>query len=288
MSRIIDAHHHLWDPAEREYPWMAGPGLDALRRPFGLDDLRTETAAAGVSQTVLVQTVSSLTETQDFLDIAVKSDGLIAAVVGWVDLQSPEIEDVVALLRSGSGGELLAGIRHQVEDEADVDWLLQRDARRGARVVGAAGLVHDLLVRWDQLPAASTLAGSLPEASFVLDHGAKPPLGDLAAYARWASYVAELAAHPNVTCKLSGLLTLGGSDDDLRRAVGHLLAVFSPQRLIFGTDWPVSTLAGSYSETVARTRHQFESLSETERSAILHGNAERTYRIHPSADHTLP
>lgn len=273
--RILDAHHHLWDPAERDYPWMTG----ALERPFVLNDLQTGTAAAGVSQTILVQTVSSVTETQDFLDVAVKSDGLIAAVVGWADLTAPEMGDVLALLCSGSGGELLAGIRHQVEDEADPDWLLRPEVRRGARTVASAGLVHDLLVRWDQLPAASALVGSLPDASFVLDHGAKPPLGDVSAYPRWAAYVAELAAHPNVTCKLSGLFTLDGTPDQLGRAVDHLLAVFGPERLIFGTDWPVSTLAGSYSETVARTLNLISDFSETERAAFLYGTAERVYDV---------
>ncbi len=147
MTRLLDAHHHLWDPAQREYPWMAGAELDALRRPFALTDLREVTAAAGVSQTILVQTISSVAETGDFLEVAAGSEGLIAAVVGWVDLADPEIEDVVARLRAGSGGQLLAGIRHQVEDEPDVDWLLGADVRRGAEAVAAAGLVHDLLVR---------------------------------------------------------------------------------------------------------------------------------------------
>ncbi|GAB3278602.1 amidohydrolase family protein [Kineosporia babensis] len=279
MTRIIDAHHHLWNPAQREYPWMAGPGLEALRRPFGLTDLRAETTGASVSETILVQTVSSVAETQEFLDVAAGSDGLVAAVVGWVDLAVPEIEDVVAQLRSSRGGELLAGIRHQVEDEPDVDWLLRPEVQRGARAVAEQGLVHDLLVRWDQLPAACALVGSLPEASFVLDHAAKPPIGDFDAYVRWASHIAELAARPNVSCKLSGLFTLGAGEAEIARAVDHLLAVFSPHRLIFGTDWPVSTLAGSYAETVGRTLDLVAELSTTEQAAFRHQNAERTYRV---------
>ncbi|GAB6900719.1 amidohydrolase family protein [Kineosporia succinea] len=281
---MVDAHHHLWDPSEREYPWMAGEQAQAWRRPFTTSDLREVTDEAGVSHTVLVQTVSSVTETQDFLATAAASDGLIAAVVGWVDLTAPDVTDVIGLLRAGPGGDLLAGVRHQVEDEPDPDWLRRDDVRAGARAVAEAGLTHDLLVRFDQLPAAAALTAELPDASFVLDHAAKPPLGDQKAFAAWAANVARLAASPNVLCKLSGLFTLGGSDDQLRRALDHLLAVFTPERLVFGTDWPVSVIASTYAETVSRTVDLVGGFSETERAGFLSGNAERAYRMSVLSD----
>ncbi|WP_432561237.1 amidohydrolase family protein [Kineococcus sp. SYSU DK003] len=264
---IVDAHHHLWDPARREYPWMG----DALRRPFGLEDLRTVTSPAGIDRTVLVQTVSDLGETQEFLDTAAASAGLIAGVVGWVD-HTRDVPGQVAGLRHA---ELLRGIRHQVEDEPDPDWLTRAEVVAGVRSAG--GLVVDLLVRTDQLPAAVALVDAVPERSFVLDHGAKPPLGR-DDFGWWREGVAELAARPNVVCKLSGLFTLGHGEL-LPTAVEHLLAVFGPGRLLFGTDWPVSTLALDHPTVVERTRAFLDDLTDDERTAVLSGNAVRTYRL---------
>lgn len=288
MNAVLDAHHHLWDPAQREYPWMIGEQAASWRRRFGLEHLREVTARAGIERTVLVQTVSSLAETQDFLATAADSDGLIGAVVGWADLAADDLPDVLTLLRCGPGGALLAGIRHQVEDEADPDWLVRPPVRRGARAVAAAGLVHDLLVRPDQLPAATELVADLPQARFVLDHAAKPPMRERDLYARWAADVARLAARPNVACKLSGLFTLGGDAAAVGRTLDHLLAVFGPQRLIFGSDWPVSIVSGSYPDTLERTRALIADLSPTERDAVLHANAERTYGIPALPESFLP
>ncbi|WP_432483990.1 amidohydrolase family protein [Kineococcus esterisolvens] len=278
---VVDAHHHLWDPARRRYPWMERPGLAALRRPFGLAELRRAADAAGVTATVLVQTVADAAETREFLRAAAGSDGLVAGVVGWVDLRSPAAGDDLAALRSAPGGELLRGVRHQVEDEPDPDWLRRADVRRGAAAVAAAGLVHDLLVRPDQLPAATALVRELPGAVFVLDHAAKPPL-DPAGFARWRRGTADLARCGDVSCKLSGLFTLlppGGGDELLEPVVDHLLEVFGPHRLLFGTDWPVSTLAAEHGEVVGRTAALLRGLSPGERAAVLGGTAGAVYDL---------
>jgi L-fuconolactonase len=264
---IVDAHHHLWDPATREYPWM----VDALRTPFTAHDLRTETAQAGVDRTVLVQTVSDLAETQEFLEVAAASDGLIAGVVGWVD-HTRDVPEQVATLRNAG---FLKGIRHQVEDESDPFWLTRPEVIASVRTAGE--LVVDLLVRWDQLPAAAALADAVPATSFVLDHGAKPPLGS-EAYEPWAKGITDLAARDSVRCKLSGLFTLA-RPELLDPAVDHLFATFGPDRLIFGTDWPVSTLALTYPAVVERTTAFLRTLSDTERAAVLAGNAVRTYHL---------
>ena len=279
MRPVIDAHHHLWDPATRDYPWMAGETTRELRRAFTLEDLRRVTADAGVSRTVLVQTVSSVAETQEFLGTADASGGLIAGVVGWVDLQGPDVGDALAALRAGAGGHALVGVRHQVEDEPDPEWLSGRAARRGARAVAQAGLVQDLLVRTDQLDAVDDVLAALPEARFVLDHGAKPPLPDPDAYGRWAAATAAVARHENLVCKVSGLFTLGGDAAARARALQHLLEVFGPRRLVFGTDWPVSTLALSYPDVVAATVDLLADLSVGEREAVLHGTATATYGL---------
>lgn len=266
---ILDAHHHLWDPAHRDYPWM----VDALRAPFDLDDLRRATSRSGVDRTVLVQTVSDLGETQEFLDVAAASQGLIAGVVGWVDHTRPVPEQVEGLRHR----ELLVGIRHQVEDEPDPSWLLRPEVLASVRSAG--DLVVDLLVRWDQLPAAVALVEAVPDGSFVLDHGAKPPVGT-DAYGDWAGSITDLAARPNVVCKLSGLFTLE-HQELLGPAVEHLLAAFGPGRLIFGTDWPVSTLALDHTGVVEATIALLGQLSGDERAAVLAGNAVRTYRLDP-------
>ncbi|GAA0296609.1 amidohydrolase family protein [Kineococcus aurantiacus] len=266
---IVDAHHHLWDPARRDYPWM----VPALAEPFGLEDLRRVTRAAGVDRTVLVQTVSDLAETQEFLDVAAASGGLVAGVVGWVD----HARDVPGQVDGLRHRELLKGVRHQVEDEPDPDWLLRPEV---VRALGAVGdLVVDLLVRWDQLPAAAELARRCEGTSFVLDHGAKPPLGsgDLPA---WERGVTALASRPNVRCKVSGLFTLA-HQEHLGPAVDHVLTAFGADRLLFGTDWPVSTLAHDYPTVVERTRSLLDPLSPDERAAVLAGNAVRTYHLAP-------
>ncbi|WP_369054811.1 amidohydrolase family protein [Kineococcus terrestris] len=281
---VVDAHQHLWDPARRRYPWMEVPGREPLRRPYALDDLRAATSAAGVQRTVLVQTVSAAEETREFLRTAGGSGGLVAAVVGWVDLAG-DVPAQVADLRGGPGGALLAGVRHQAEDEPGTAWLERGEVARGAVAAARAGLVHDLLVRADQLDAASALVDAVHEAEpgavFVLDHGAKPPVGG-DGWAAWAAAVARLAQRPHVRCKLSGLFTLvpaGAPDEALRPTVEHLLGVFGPGRLLFGTDWPVSTLAAGHADVLARTRALLAGLAPGERAAVLGGNAVTVYGL---------
>jgi L-fuconolactonase len=273
---MIDAHHHLWDPSRREYPWMAGEAMDPIRRPYTVDDLRAVTKAAGVHATVLVQTVSSEEETVEFLATAA-AEPVIAGVVGWVDLAAPDVADRLAALDGP-----LVGIRHQVEGEPDDDWLLRPEVVAGLSTVAAAGLAFDLLVRPSQLPAAAEVALRLPQLRLVLDHAAKPPIatGD---WEPWASGVAALAARENVVCKLSGLVTeadwSGWEVGHLRRYVDHVLEVFGPARLLFGSDWPVCELAASYEVVLDAAIALTGSLSDAERLAVFEHNARTTYGL---------
>lgn len=275
---MIDAHHHLWDPARREYPWMAGSALDPIRRPYTVDDLRAVTKAAGVHATVLVQTVSSQEETEEFLATA-KAEPVIAGVVGWVDLRAPDVADRLADLRAQGP---LVGIRHQVETEPDDDWLLRPEIVAGLSTVASAGLAFDLLVRPAQLPAASELALRLPELRLVLDHAAKPPIA-AGEWEPWASGVAALAARENVLCKLSGLVTeadwTGWEVAHLRRYVDHVLEAFGPARLLFGSDWPVCELAASYELVLDAAISLTSSLSDAERLAVFEHNARTAYAL---------
>jgi L-fuconolactonase len=277
---LVDAHHHLWDPARRAYDWM-GPELEAIRRRFDLDDLRAVTAPAGVERTVLVQAVGTLEETRELLATAADSDGLVAGVVGWVDLTGGAAEEIAAL-RAGPGGEKLVGIRHPAQDEPDPEWLLRRDVKRGLAAVAEAGLVYDLLVRPLQMAAAVSVAAELADVRFVLDHAGKPPIaeGDLE---RWRRQSAAIAAAPNVVCKLSGLVTEADWERwrpaDVEPVVEHLLATFGPRRLMFGSDWPVCTLAASYEDVLGLAAGCLERLGAEEREAVMSGVAKEVYGL---------
>ena len=253
---IVDAHHHFWDPRRRDYPWM-GDELSPIRRPFAPDDLRPELVQNNVDRTVLVQTVSSLDETREFLETASQTD-FVAGVVGWVDLTDPSVAELIASLRSARGGDRLVGIRHQVHDEPDASWLLRDDVQRGIAAVGAAGLVYDVLVRTRELPAALATVRAHPEMRFVIDHAAKPRVAGGAWDIAWEKALAPLADEPNVSCKLSGLVTEADwktwTREQLRPYLERVLDWFGPGRCMFGSDWPVCLLAADYAEVVATMR----------------------------------
>jgi L-fuconolactonase len=264
---IVDAHHHLW---ERPYDWMAGD-YAVLRRPFRIEDLRAATEGLGVAATVAVQADTTEHETRELLAEEVD------AVVGWVDLTAPDVADRLAALRHPR----LVGIRHTVQSEPDPEWLLRDDVRRGLRAVAAAGLRYDLLVVPHQLPAAIRLARELPELPLVLDHGAKPPIA-AGGWEPWSSDLGALAACEQVHCKLSGLVTEASWErwgDQVGRYAERLLEAFGPRRLMFGSDWPVCTVAASYAEVLEAARSAVAGLSASERADVLGGTARRFYGI---------
>jgi len=252
----VDAHHHFWDPTRRDYPWM-GAQLAPIRRPFGPDDLHPLLAENHIDKTVLVQTVSSVDETREFLTTAASTD-FIAGVVGWVDLTDGAVSRVIDGLRRGAGGDRLVGIRHQVHDEADPRWLLRDDVQRGIASVGSAGLVYDLLVRTRELPAALETVRRHSDVRFVIDHAAKPRIAGAAWDGEWEKVLEPLAQEPNVACKISGLVTeaewRSWTPEQLQPYVDRVLGWFGPERSMFGSDWPVCLLAASYEAVVAATR----------------------------------
>jgi L-fuconolactonase len=298
---ILDSHHHVWDLSVRHQPWLwSDAALTPLRRNFGIDDLAPLAATAGVTATVVVQTVTEPGETPELLAVAA-ADSLVAAVVGWVDLTAPDVTDALAGLAALPGSGLLAGIRHPALTEPDSGWLARPDVLRGLAAVAAAGLTYDVVVRPGQLPAATHAAAALPGLVFVLDH-----LGNVEVEPRvdeqWAAAFEAFAALPNTVGKLSGILGVpdpagtsrptAGPDDvadqagDAWPAVGHLrpyyeiaLDSFGPGRLMFGSDWPVSALGSPYGDVVGAARALTSDLSQPEQDAILGGTARRVYRI---------
>jgi L-fuconolactonase len=276
-ARRIDAHHHLWDLTRRPQPWLTGPRLAPIDRSFALAELEPLLDAHGVDATVVVQSSSSLDETRELLEVAAGSGGRIAGVVGWADLTDPGLADVLASLTGP-----LVGIRHQVQDEADPWWLARAAVRRGLATVAAAGLAYDLLVTPRELPAALETAAALPELRFVLDHAAKPPIAS-GGWEPWAAQVGAMAALPNVVCKLSGLVTeadwSGWAPADLLPYAGHVLAAFGPHRVLFGSDWPVCTLAASYGEVLALARSATSDLSPAESAQVFGATAAAVYGL---------
>ena len=277
----VDAHHHVWDLSVRDQDWITGPELQPLRRDFTVADLAPEASAAGVDRTVLVQTVTVAEETPEFLALADAHD-LIAGVVGWTDLTRPDIADELARLRELPGGRYLKGIRHQVQGEPDPNWLLRPDVRRGLTALADAGLVYDLVVLPEQLPAAVEAAKSLPQLALVLDHLGKPPVAS-GHQEPWATSVRSLAALPNTYCKLSGLVTEADwktwRTEDLQPYTDTALDAFGPSRLMFGSDWPVCLLAATYDQVVDTARELTYALGAAERTEVFEGTATRVYGL---------
>lgn len=280
MSLVIDAHHHLIDPARTDYPWITAE-LAAIDRRFGPEDLAPELAAAGIDRTILVQTISSIEETRDFLEIASRTP-FIVGVIGWIDLTDPDAAVAIDRLRAGPGGDRLVGIRHQVHDEPDPAWLLRPDVGRGLTAVEEASLSYDLLVRPRELAAALTIARARPGLRLVIDHLAKPPIrsGELEP---WRALLRPFGELGNVWCKVSGLVTEADwttwEPGELGPYVESAIEIFGPSRLIFGSDWPVCLLAASYGRVVSVARGLSAALSETDRDALFGGSAVRAYSL---------
>lgn len=281
MNGLIDTHHHLWDTAKTDYPWMTKE-LDAIRRRFDTDDLVAVTEPAGVTGTVLVQTISSFEESQEFLAIADDTE-LILGVVAWVDLTSPDVSDHINQLKGGKGGSYLVGIRHQVHDEEDENWLLRDDVRHGLAAVRAHDLAYDLLLRPRELPAAVTAVQKMPDMHWVLDHIAKPEIA-IGGWEPWASLMKELAeASPTCWVKLSGMVTEADWDswtpNDLKPYAQHVIETFGPDRCMVGSDWPVSLLASPYQRVMDTARDLISDLPAEQQTGIAVDNAVAAYRL---------
>lgn len=278
MARV-DAHHHLWDLAVRDQPWTAG--LPAIRRSFSLDDLRPELVSAGIDRTVVVQTITVAEETPELLALAAR-EPVIAGVVGWVDLTAADVSDQLTRLRELPGGDRLVGIRHQVQGEPDPRWLTRPDVINGLRAVADHGLAYDLLIIPEQLPAAVEVVRALPELSYVLDHAAKPAIAEHG-FDSWHPGFAELAALPNVAVKLSGLITEADHDHwslrDIEPYARAVIEDFGPDRVMFGSDWPVCRVAGGYRRALDVVDAAIAGLSAAEQQAIMGGTAVGWYRL---------
>ena len=279
----IDSHHHVWDLAVRDQSWITGDELAPLRRSFSLDDLRPDLRAAHIDGTVLVQTVPVEAETPEFLDIAGAAPEVVG-VVGWLDLGSDRCPEVLAGYRAHPHARYLVSIRDLAQFKDDPRWLARPDVIARLRWLGDQGLPYDLLTLPPQLDAAVAAVRACPETSFVMDHLSKPYIAR-GVLEPWATSIRALGALPNVVIKVSGMFTEAAwgtwQPDDFRPYVRVLLEAFGPDRMLFGSDWPVCTLSATYAQTIAVMEELLAGagLSGAEREAIWSGTARRAYAL---------
>ncbi|WP_030161725.1 amidohydrolase [Glycomyces sp. NRRL B-16210] len=275
---VIDAHHHVWTA---DYPWLASkPEFAPIKRDYGVADLRDNLRAAGVDRTVLVESGwNHPSETVEFLHLAGAVDE-VAGVVGYIDLLDPQLRNTLARYTSHPRSRYLVGLRDQVQFRPEADFLARPDVIEALRVASTVVPTFDLVVRVDQLPAAAHAAAAVPGLVFVVDHLGKPQIRDGSDGLRtWWEAIAPLAKHPNVTAKLSGLVTEADwqrwTPADLRPFVQAALELFGPDRLMFGSDWPVCELAATYS----RVKDALTEVLGRPDPDVFGGTAARTYQL---------
>jgi L-fuconolactonase len=268
---IVDAHQHFWDVERFSYPWMAGRA-EPLHRNFLPGDLKPLLIENGVDRTVLVQAQQSLAEARWLLDLAAAHDFIAAAVV-WVDLTSAHLGKDLDELQLNLK---FKGVRHQIEDEPDDTWMLREDVIAGFAELERRGIPYDLLVRPRHLKYVPRLRERCPDLRMVVDHLAKPPIST-AATDCWARDIEIVAQLPDVWCKLSGMITEADwkswTPDTLKPYVQHVVDHFGNDRLLFGSDWPVCTLAGSYQQVGDALRQVLGRLPPAEEKKIWGRNA---------------
>jgi L-fuconolactonase len=274
--RRIDGHVHLWNVSRGDYDWMT-PDLTALYRDFGPGDLAPLLDAAGMDQAVLVQAAETVAECEFLLDIAAGSDR-IAGVVGWLDMASPQF---ASQLESYSRNPHFKGVRPMIQDYADDGWMLAERQRPAFARLEETGTCFDCLVYPKHLDNLMVLLDRHPALRAIIDHGAKPDIAG-GGFGDWAEKMSVIAARTSALCKFSGLITEAGEDWTVERLhpyTDHLLATFGPDRLVFGSDWPVLTLGADYPRWMEAANRLLADLDEAEQAKIFGGNAARFYRL---------
>ena len=274
---IIDSHQHFWQVGRFDYPWLTRE-LGVLYRDYLPADLEPILKHNKVAKTVLVQASNSLEETEWLLELADENE-FIAGVVGWVDLKSPLVgQQLDRFLRHNK----FKGVRHLVESEPLDDWLVQREVLTGLSVLEASNVPYDLLVHPRHLKFVPQIVEACPNLRMVIDHLAKPPVAS-GGVEGWKAEFRELAKFPNLSCKLSGLVTEANhatwTIEDLRPFVSVALEAFGADRLIFGSDHPVCLLAASYERVIASFQTLLSELSSESRDRVFAANAIDFYKL---------
>ncbi len=273
----LDAHQHFWKYNSADFGWITDE-MAVLRRDHLPHDLQPLLAADGFDGSIAVQAQHSVDELRWLLDLALQNP-FIKGVVGWVDLCSPSLR---SQLEEFEGNSRLVGIRHVLQSEPDDEFMLRPDFRRGVAQLEEIGLAYDLLLYPRHLPVAAQLVAEFPRQTFVLDHIAKPGIA-AGVLDPWRRDIAALAAFPNVSCKLSGMVTEAHwhqwAAADFAPYLDVVFEAFGPERLMIGSDWPVCTVAGDYRAVMDIVRTYIARCTAAQRSAILGENCARIYRI---------
>ena len=275
----IDAHQHFWRYDPREYDWI-DDSMASLRHDFLPDGLKPQLDQAGFQGCVAVQARQKLEETRWLLELAAAAP-FVLGVVGWVDLQSPEVR---SQLETFARNPKLVGIRHVVQGEPDDRFLLRPEFLRGISVLEEFDLAYDILIYTRHLPVAAEFVRHFPRQRFVLDHLGKPPIKS-GSLQPWAHGLRELAAFPNVLCKLSGLVTEADWDlwkpEQLAPYIAVAFDCFGPERLMIGSDWPVCTVAASYTRAMDVVKNYLSGQPAQVQAAVLGENAQRFWKLKP-------
>lgn len=273
----IDAHQHFWQYNAEEYAWI-GPGMEVLKKDHLPSHLAPFLAEAGIEGTVTVQARQTLTETEWLLELA-EQHSFIKGVVGWVDLRSSKLSEQLERFRAHPK---FCGVRHIVQDEPDDQFMLGENFIRGLGLLAEFDLAYDILIFPRHLPVACELVQQFPRHRFVLDHIAKPFIADRLV-TPWDAAIRRLAANPNVFCKVSGMITEADWQQwqpvDFRPHLDVVFDAFGSKRIMFGSDWPVCTLAGTYVEVFGLVADYVGQLSETEQADVLGDTAKRCYGL---------
>jgi L-fucono-1,5-lactonase len=270
----IDAHQHYWRLQRNDYGWLT-PELAPIWRDFGPHDLAPLRAVHGITSTILVQAAPTDAETAFLLDLAEHEDS-IAGVIGWTDFAAPNASGRIAELAQN---RLLVGLRPMLQDLEDDGWILRPECAAAFEAVLQSNLVFDALVRPRHLPVVDELAARYPALAIVVDHGAKPEIAK-GAIEQWRIDILALGQRPNVSVKLSGLVTEAGPGWNTAQIAPYastLIAAFGPRRVLWGSDWPVLLLAGSYGDWHKTCEVLLAPLAAPDREAIFGGNAARLY-----------
>lgn len=277
---VVDSHHHFVDPDSFEYPWMTGPKV-ALKKRFMPEEFRPTLAENRVDATILVQTRVPMDETREWLALAAVTD-FVVGVVGWVDLTSPTVSRDLSELLNLPGGAFLVGVRHKLHDEPDPNWILRDDVQRGLAAVRDAGVAFDLLIRPRELPASLETVQRFSGLRFIIEHIGKPDIAHREVVT-WSAGMAPFADLPNVWCKLSGMVTEADlarwTPADFAPYVERVVRWFGEDRVMFGSDWPVCLLGGSYAQIKAALETCLGGVSPTAKNKIFGRNAIQAYRL---------
>lgn len=275
----IDAHQHFWRPERGDYPWMDG-APDVLHQPFVPSDLKPMLDAARIDATVLVQAAPTVDETHYLLGIA-DATPWVAGVVGWINFEDAAQR---AVLETLAAHPALVGVRPMVQDIEDDDWILRPAIEWAFGATQELDLCFDALGYPRHARRFLQICERYPGLRVMLDHGLKPAIAT-DGFATWAADIRELARNTTASCKLSGLATEAGGDASSTRLqpyIDHLLECFGPQRLIWGSDWPVASSAIAYGEWLRICEQALASLNDDQRRAVFGRNAMDIYRVDPS------